>query len=418
MALLSLPQAEVVEAANTSSGRDGPSLARFWGSRLTAAQLNAWVIGGPVDSSVLRVYWMGGSPSAAASREQLVQQLRAAAAPPGPLRLQCYPRTMEAPLADELDGTEGFDLQPVNPAWVLHIVQLPPQREEQQPGGEAAQGSPAQQQQTQQQRQQRYLWSLQPAADQYLYAAAREKRIPNQLSKAAGKLAEALAVAGVRFTSGTAVDLGAAPGERVLRSAACCFAARAWLDWEGGRRAAAAPAAAWCKALCLSQAPLHAPPAGGWTQVLARHAQRVIAVDPAAMDPRVAQLPSVTHLACKAEDAVERIHELAGASGIDLLVSGEACWVVSWWRQRLGNACLPARFQTTCLARSMPSPVAAEPRLHCLVPPAPCRHQQAPRPTHRHDRAAGAPAAPRRRAHLHAQVSWCRMVQAIALDSV
>lgn len=55
--------------------------------------------------------------------------------------------------------------------------------------------------------------------------------------------------------------------------------------------------------------------------MLARHAARVIAVDPAALDPRVL-LPNVTHLACKAEDAVGRIQELAAGAGVDLLVSG------------------------------------------------------------------------------------------------
>jgi hypothetical protein len=55
--------------------------------------------------------------------------------------------------------------------------------------------------------------------------------------------------------------------------------------------------------------------------VLAQHAQRVIAVDPAALDER-ALLPGVTHLACKAEDVVEQIHAMVGQAGVDLLVSG------------------------------------------------------------------------------------------------
>jgi hypothetical protein len=57
--------------------------------------------------------------------------------------------------------------------------------------------------------------------------------------------------------------------------------------------------------------------------VLAQHAQRVIAVDPASLDER-ALLPGVTHLACKAEDAVEQIHAMVGQAGVDLLVSGGA----------------------------------------------------------------------------------------------
>ena len=58
--------------------------------------------------------------------------------------------------------------------------------------------------------------------------------------------------------------------------------------------------------------------------MLAGHAQRVIAVDPAPLDER-ALLPCVTHLACKAEDAVAQIHALVGEAGVHLLVSGECC---------------------------------------------------------------------------------------------
>lgn len=117
--------------------------------------------------------------------------------------------------------------------------------------------------------------------------------------------------------------------------------------------------------------------------MLAQRAQRVVAVDPAALDPCLLSLPNVTHLACKArpplwgggpglaaraacagpsraggsprcaalpgarpvcrprllaclgvqaEDAVQRIHELAGEKGIDLLVSGG-------WSIVHGSAC-------------------------------------------------------------------------------
>ena len=55
---------------------------------------------------------------------------------------------------------------------------------------------------------------MQPAQDLYAYSPLRTKRIPDQLSKAAGKLAEALAASGVQLTRGIAIDLGAAPGER------------------------------------------------------------------------------------------------------------------------------------------------------------------------------------------------------------
>lgn len=63
--------------------------------------------------------------------------------------------------------------------------------------------------------------------------------------------------------------------------------------------------------------------------MLASAAQRVIAVDPAELDDR-ALLPNVTHLACKAQDAVPQIRELAGKRGIGLLVSGGLGW--AGWR--------------------------------------------------------------------------------------
>ncbi|PRW56831.1 cell division [Chlorella sorokiniana] len=267
--------------------RHGPCIVHFKGCRLTPEELNAWLRDGPASCNVVRVYWLGPAPSAAHSEAELVAGLLAAAPQDGsPLRLQCFPRSIEAGLVDQLDG--GLTMQPVNPSWVLHVVRLEQEQQpaaaadEQQrqrqrqrqegPAGEAAQ--PGEQQQQQQQQEvrgsHRYLYSLQPAAQLYQHAHERGKRVPDQLSKAAGKLAEALVVAGVQLTSGVAVDLGAAPG--------------------------------------------------GWTRVLAAAAQHVIAVDPAALDER-ALLPNVTHLACKAQDAVPRIRELAGERGIGLLVS-------------------------------------------------------------------------------------------------
>ncbi len=40
---------------------------------------------------------------------------------------------------------------------------------------------------------------------------------------------------------------------------------------------------------------------GGWTKVLAGTARRVVAVDPAALEPEVEKLPNVLHLRCRAE---------------------------------------------------------------------------------------------------------------------
>ncbi len=45
---------------------------------------------------------------------------------------------------------------------------------------------------------------------------------------------------------------------------------------------------------------------GGWVEVLAQLAAEVVAVDPAALDPRVADLPNVRHLRCRAEELLER----------------------------------------------------------------------------------------------------------------
>lgn len=224
--------------------KSGPCLVHLSGCTLSPAALNEWILNGcSASAAILRIYWLGPSPLQAASKEKLVQQLLAAGPPAdgGPLRLQCYPRSLEAWLGEQLPAS--FNLQPVNPAWVLHIVVLPPDQEQQeqvqeqeQEGGEeqqekegaadaASQGQqqheqqPAagqEQPQTEQLRQQRILYSLQPAADLYNYSPARGKRVPDQLSKAAGKLDEALIASGVQLTTGVAIDLGAAPGKWVL----------------------------------------------------------------------------------------------------------------------------------------------------------------------------------------------------------
>ena len=190
------PQAEEV---GPCSEKAGPCLVHFKGSRLTAPQLNAWIHGGVAATSIVRAFWLGSNPQVAASQEELLQQLLAAGPPAGgaPLRLQCFPRSLEAWLGDQL---LGWNLQPVNPLWVLHIVTLPEQP--QQP--------------------QRFLHSLQPAAELYNYSAVRGKRVPDQLSKAAGKLAEALVATGLQLTTGVAVDLGAAPGKRWLAAGCGC----------------------------------------------------------------------------------------------------------------------------------------------------------------------------------------------------
>jgi len=46
---------------------------------------------------------------------------------------------------------------------------------------------------------------------------------------------------------------------------------------------------------------------GGWTKVLSSLAKRVVAVDPADLDPEVASFPNVVHLKCRAEQIPENV---------------------------------------------------------------------------------------------------------------
>ena len=217
------PPALQAEQVGPYTGSTGPCLVRFRDSQLTTAQLNSWILSGCSSSAaIVRVYWLGGSPGTATSREDLLTQLAAAGAPPGPVRLQVFPRRHEAALVDALPA--GWQLQPVGPEWVLNVLQLsgvegeagaagqpaaaPPERQRQ----AAAAADPQQPAEQQQQQQPAFLWSLQRADDLYNYSPDRTKRIPDQLCKAAAKLEEALLAAGLAATQGVAIDLGAAPG--------------------------------------------------------------------------------------------------------------------------------------------------------------------------------------------------------------
>lgn len=71
---------------------------------------------------------------------------------------------------------------------------------------------------------------------------------------------------------------------------------------------------------------------GGWTAHLATVAERVIAVDPAALAPEVAALPNVTHLRKQSVAALDDIRRLA-PGGADLLVrpyTCSSCHMASW----------------------------------------------------------------------------------------
>jgi 23S rRNA (cytidine2498-2'-O)-methyltransferase len=83
-----------------------------------------------------------------------------------------------------------------------------------------------------------------------------------------------------------------APGERPLNRAQ-------WKIKEAlSEFAITLPPEAW--ALDLGSAP------GGWVAVLAERAARVVAVDPAELDPSVTALPNVEHLKVRAEELLDR----------------------------------------------------------------------------------------------------------------
>lgn len=68
------------------------------------------------------------------------------------------------------------------------------------------------------------------------------------------------------------------------------------------------------KVLDLGAAP------GGWTKILSSLAEKVIAVDPAELDPTVTALPNVVHTKCKAEEVpegVEQFHMITNDMNMD-----------------------------------------------------------------------------------------------------
>ena len=334
------PPALQAEQVGPYTGSTGPCLVRFRDSQLTTAQLNSWILSGCSSSAaIVRVYWLGGSPGTATSREDLLTQLAAAGAPPGPVRLQVFPRRHEAALVDALPA--GWQLQPVGPEWVLNVLQLsgvegeagaagqpaaaPPERQRQ----AAAAADPQQPAEQQQQQQPAFLWSLQARwvggwaggrVGGWVGGTMRGKGCT-----ARGGEGEGRGNGGRQGGKGRGGGQWWAPREGQEGGIWWRPGAGDWGAAQGRRGGVACHLTAPCTHAphpCLPPPPPSSPCAGGWTHVLARHAQHVIAVDPAAMDPRALASGRVTHLACKAEDAVERIQELAGDSGVGLLVAG------------------------------------------------------------------------------------------------
>jgi len=63
---------------------------------------------------------------------------------------------------------------------------------------------------------------------------------------------------------------------------------------------------------------------GAWTQYLSRRCRKVVAIDPAALNPTVLALPNVFHIQKKAEESAEEMKAILGeedcALGVDLMV--------------------------------------------------------------------------------------------------
>lgn len=115
-----------------------------------------------------------------------------------------------------------------------------------------------------------YAFGLRPEQETFKTPYEAPARVPGQLSKAAGKLAEALVASGFRPRTGIALDVGAAPG--------------------------------------------------GWTAQLAKRMNLVIAIDPAELHPDVQLLSNVIHIRKKTQDSMAEISAALDTSYADLLV--------------------------------------------------------------------------------------------------
>ena len=114
-------------------------------------------------------------------------------------------------------------------------------------------------------------YSLHPASEMYQNRFDGPKRVPNQFCKAAGKITEALTVAGFDLSKpgGVAIDVGASPG--------------------------------------------------GWTHQLAQSMDIVIAIDPADLHPTVRTLENVHHVRKKSQDAGPDIESLCHGKPVDIV---------------------------------------------------------------------------------------------------
>ncbi|KAK2075730.1 hypothetical protein QBZ16_001471 [Prototheca wickerhamii] len=216
----------------------GPATVKLHHVTLARPAFEAWLQGCVIEWAIMRVYW---ARDMSASKEALVDRLINVYGPPkGVTRLQCYPRSLEGWLGEQLPLT--WELHPVTFTHTLHVV-------------ETEHG---------------YAFELAPTAALFRSTAWTPARLDG-LCKATAKLAEALAWARhAPGGGGAAIDLGSAPG--------------------------------------------------GWSTVLSRYVDRVVAVDPAAMSPEALALPNLVHIRKKVEDALPDVRRALGGAGADLLV--------------------------------------------------------------------------------------------------
>jgi 23S rRNA (cytidine2498-2'-O)-methyltransferase len=88
---------------------------------------------------------------------------------------------------------------------------------------------------------------------------------------------------------------------------------------------------------------------GGWTKVLSSLAQRVVAVDPADLNPDVAASPNVTHLRCKAEEVpadIGRFHLITNDMNIDPSESAKMMVELADHLKEDGAALMTVKFVT------------------------------------------------------------------------
>ena len=250
----------------------GKSFLQFSDISAAASEWVKWMETSPVRFVITRMFFLDGGErgerQTAGSLDELVEQLTAHAAahpPPGPVRLQFAPRTMEKVLLDRFEEVEGkdgaslFEFHPVRSKASLHVFQY-------QDGT--------------------FRWSMRPAEDQFYTSPDGPTRIPGSFTKAAAKLAEAILVSGEQVGTSAPQDSNE-------------------LNKELSHRVA----------VDVGASP------GGWTHHLAvgQGMETVIAIDPAELHESVLALENVHHLRMTSQAAGKEIEQILGERKISVM---------------------------------------------------------------------------------------------------